>query len=340
MQVAPSGRKRRRICAFALAVATVAAVLWFSWPSAGVRVDGDTPCCGVAVAYVELLLAGMATGFLAGLLGIGGGFVAVPVLILLLPTLGIEANLVPKVAVATSLAAMVPTACSAVIAQYRSHNLDQAWLRRIAPAAAFGAAVGTQVAAAASGPWIAVIFASYTGYFAVKMLRDLPLRGERTGPLGRCLAALPVAAVGALIGAFSALAGVGGASLTIPYLLFLGAGMKQAVAVASGVGLAIALAGTTGFASAALAQQATSELLAGLIHWPAALLLAATAVLMAPRGVTAANRLPVPQLKRAFGAVLVAACLATVIKQFPVDAAFAYAVTGFTSHASEVRERR
>lgn len=290
------------------------------------------------MAYVELLLAGVATGFLAGLLGIGGGFVAVPVLILVLPTFGIEADLVPKVAVATSLAAMIPTACSAVIAQYRSHNLDLAWLRRIAPAAAIGAAVGTQVAAVVSGPWIAVIFAAYTGYFAMKMLRDRPLRGDRNGRFGRCLAALPASAVGALIGTFSALAGVGGASLTIPYLLFLGVGMKPAVAVASGVGLAIALAGTTGFASAALAQPAAAGSLAGLIHWPAALLLAATAVMMAPRGVAAASRLPVRQLKRAFGAVLVAACLATVGKQFPVGAAIEYAATALPSKASEARE--
>ena len=69
--------------------------------------------------YLALLLSGVASGFLAGLLGIGGGFVMVPVLILLLPTLGIDPGVVAKVAVATSLAAMIPTACSAVVAQYR-----------------------------------------------------------------------------------------------------------------------------------------------------------------------------------------------------------------------------
>ena len=84
--------------------------------------------------YLALLLAGVASGFLAGLLGIGGGFVMVPVLILLLPMLGIDPGVVAKVAVATSLAAMIPTACSAVVAQYRRGTLDVlgcgGWLRQ------------------------------------------------------------------------------------------------------------------------------------------------------------------------------------------------------------------
>jgi uncharacterized membrane protein YfcA len=81
------------------------------------------------------------------------------------------------------------------------------------------------------------------------------------------------------------------------------------------------------------------ELPTSLIHWPAALLLAATAVVMAPRGVAASNRMPVRQLKRAFGAVLVAACLATVVKQFPAGTAIAYATAALTSHAAELSAR-
>ena len=113
--------------------------------------------------YLALLLAGVASGFLAGLLGIGGGFVMVPVLILLLPMLGIDPGVVAKVAVATSLAAMIPTACSAVVAQYRRGTLDVVWVRRLAPAAAIGATIGSQVAAAANGRWVAMVFARLIG---------------------------------------------------------------------------------------------------------------------------------------------------------------------------------
>jgi len=245
------------------------------------------------MVYFALLLAGIASGFLAGLLGIGGGFVMVPVLILLLPTLGIDPGLVPKVAVATSLAAMVPTACSAVLAQYQRGTLDLSWVRRLAPAAAIGAAIGSQLAAAVSGRWIAIVFAIYAGSIALKMLRSPAAAPNAAGRVARVIGALPVPGVGALIGAFSSIAGVGGASLTVPFLL------------SARVGFATASADTV---------SATSSALVGLIHWPAALMIAVSATLFAPRGVSVAHMLPVMQLKRAFAAVLVGACAMTLLK--------------------------
>lgn len=265
--------------------------------------------------YLLLLGAGMLGGFLAGLLGIGGGFVVVPVLIVLLPAFGIAPDLLPKVAVATSLAVMVPTACSAVFAQYRRGALDLASVRSLAPSAGIGAAIGAQLAAALTGQWVALIFAIYAGYFAVKMLRDVPVRPQSAGRLANAVLKCPTSFIGALIGAFSSIAGVGGASLTVPYLLFHNVEMKRAVATSSAVGLAIAVAGAASFAFArADIASIDSPMLFGLVCWPAALVLASSAILMAPQGVAWSHRLPVRQLKRAFGAVLVAACGAMLIK--------------------------
>ena len=264
--------------------------------------------------YFVLLAAGVASGFLAGLLGIGGGFVMVPVLLLMLPALGIDPGLVPKVAVATSLAAMVPTACSAVLTQYQRGTLDIAWVRRLTPAAAIGAAIGSQLAAAASGRWVAIVFAIYAGSVALKMLRGRSVE-QNAGRVARVIGALPVSLVGVLIGAFAAMAGVGGASLTVPFLLLARVEMKRALAVSSAVGLAIALAGGVSFATASAGSvSAGSSALFGLVHWPAALMIAVSATLFAPGGVMAAHRLPVVQLKRAFAAVLVAACGITLSK--------------------------
>lgn len=192
------------------------------------------------MVYVALLLAGMVGGFLAGLLGIGGGFVVVPVLFVLLPALGVEPGIVPKVAVATSLAAMVPTALSASHAQHRRGALDIEWLRRLAPGAAIGAASGSQVAVALSGASVAIIFALYSGYFALRMLRDRPPQPGHLGRLARGVGAVPAPLIGFLIGGFSAIAGVGGASLTVPFLLrdlsrlfsFSGFALTVALAVA------------------------------------------------------------------------------------------------------------
>jgi uncharacterized membrane protein YfcA len=280
------------------------------------------------MVYLALLTAGLASGFLAGLLGIGGGFVVVPVLMVLLPAVGIDPGLVPKVAVATSLAAMVPTACSAVYAQHRRGTLDTQWLKRLAPGAALGAAVGSQLAAAVSGRWVAIIFAAYAGYFALKMLSNPTVVVAPTGRAARAIVALPTPLAGALIGAFSALAGVGGASLTVPYLLLAGVELKRAVAMASAVGLAIALPGAVGYASASLGTWASgSSSLIGLVHWPVALTLAASAVAMAPRGVAVSHALPVRHLKRAFGAVLLVICAVTLTRSVDVTDGFDHVVS-------------
>ena len=279
--------------------------------------------------YFGLLLSGIASGFLAGLLGIGGGFVMVPVLILMLPSLGVDPALVPKVAVATSLAAMVPTACSAVCAQYRRGALDPIWVRRLAPGAAVGAVIGSQVAAAASGRWVAIIFVIYSGLIALKMLRGSSIEPHR---IARAIGALPVPLVGALIGVFASIAGVGGASLTVPFLLLAGVEMKHALAVSSAVGLAIALAGGTGFAAAPSDYLSTgSSTLIGLIHWPAALMIAMSAMLCAPRGVSVSHMLPAIQLKRAFGAVLIAASAITLAKAANTTVGIEYSAASVTA---------
>jgi len=274
------------------------------------------------MVYLALFLAGIASGFMAGLLGIGGGFVMVPVLILLLPMLGIDPGLVPKAAVATSLAAMVPTACSAVFAQYRRGALDITWVRRLTPAAAIGAVIGSQVAAAVNGRWVAMVFVIYTACIALKMARapDTDVKAARIAD------AFPAPLVGGVIGTFASMAGVGGAGLTVPFLLSARVEMKRSLAVSSAVGLAIALAGGAGFAIASSPMSTGSLELIGFIHWPAALMIAVSATVLAPSGVCAAHMLPVVHLKRAFAAVLVAACTITLAKAANTTGLVDYAV--------------
>lgn len=267
------------------------------------------------MVYFELLLAGLASGFLAGLLGIGGGFVVVPVLMLLLPQFNISADIAPPIAVATSLAAMVPTALSALLTQYRRGFLDTKWVARLAPGAAAGALVGAQLAQYIHGAWIAAFFAIYAGYFAMKMLRNGVVDPEQSSWLTLKIRRLKSPWIGLGIGSLSALAGVGGASLTVPYLLLGKVDMRRAVAVSSAVGLAIAAAGALSFGFAVGADTAgTDRTLVGLVCWPAALTIALSAMFMAPRGVAASHKLPVQLLKRAFGGVLLAVCATTLIK--------------------------
>ncbi len=270
--------------------------------------------------YLLLVTCGALSGFLAGLLGIGGGFVVVPILQLLLPRLGVDPALVPVVAVATSLAAMVPTAASAVFAQHRRRALRAEWVRLLAPGVALGSAVGSLGAASIGGAWITLCFAVYAAAFSLKLLlqrapaaADFPAVPTRAG---RLVLALPQWSVGLFIGGFASLAGVGGASLVMSYLMSRRAELHQATAATSAVGLVIALVGATGFgaagfgvpgftaAPAVLANPPSG--LVGFVFWPAAAAIGAAAIVLAPIGVAAAHRLPVCTLRQSFAVLLLA----------------------------------
>jgi uncharacterized membrane protein YfcA len=270
------------------------------------------------MVYLMLLACGAFSGFLAGLLGIGGGFVVVPVLHLLLPMLNVDPALVPTVSVATSLAAMVPTAMSAVLAQHRKRSLRAEWVWLLGPGVAFGSALGSLGAASIDGVWITLIFAVYATLFALKLLlapAPSPVVPAAAPLPQRWVAALPQWSVAVFIGGFAALAGVGGASLVMPYLLMRQAEIRQASAASSAVGLVVAIVGATGFGMARATQFTGAQGgLIGFVYWPAALAIGASAIFLAPLGVAAAHRLPVGHLRQGFAALLLVVALVAALK--------------------------
>jgi uncharacterized protein len=274
--------------------------------------------------YALLVLTGMVTGFLSGLLGVGGGFLMVPVFIILLPLqFPLETATLPQVAVATALAATVPATASAVVAQYRRKALPGSWIRQLAPAAAAGAGVGALLAGRVDGSWVAAVFSVYAAYFGQRMLRGGGARSQVPTqrpliPWARIFSWIPTRMVGALIGTFSATAGVGGASLTVPYLLSQGSSleMRTAVAAGSAVGLSIAIVGALAFMLIPAPAAPSASGLIGLVCWTAAIAVAVPAVALAPLGVSTSHKLGTPKLKRAFGAVMLLASLITVWKVF------------------------
>jgi uncharacterized protein len=251
-----------------------------------------------------LLLAcaacGLLSGLLAGLLGIGGGLVVVPVLLLLWPAAMGEPTLAPQVAVATSLAAMVPTTVTALLAQHRRGGVDKGWLGQLAPGACVGALIGALLM-----PWldpraVAVVFLVYASWFSARLAlsacgRVLPTPWHRW----------PAGLMGTGIGIFSVLAGVGGAIFTVPYLESRAVPIARAVGTASGVALSLSLV-----AVASLAWGSS----AALVWWPAALVIGLAAVATAPLGVRLAHRWPVARLKRAFACLLMFATASSMWK--------------------------
>ncbi|MEL6541849.1 MAG: sulfite exporter TauE/SafE family protein [Pseudomonadota bacterium] len=249
-----------------------------------------------------LLLAGAAAGFAGGLFGIGGGFVVVPALVMLFPMLGMEGDMAAHVAVGTSLATIIFTSIRATQSHAKRDAVDFGVLKSWALWVVLGTALGTLIADFASGTQLALIFGAGVIAFAIYFL--LPARsGEpvfAAMPTG-----FPRAGVAGGLGAFSALLGIGGGTITTLTMVVCGAPIHRAIGTASGMGAIIALPATIGFMIIGLGKPGLPWGSVGYVNLPAAAAIIATSVVFAPMGVAAAHKLPPEILRRVFGLYLI-----------------------------------
>jgi hypothetical protein len=260
----------------------------------------------LVVSLLLLCVGGMLSGLLAGLLGIGGALVTIPVLHLALPALGIDAALVPATAVATALMAMVPMTLMAAWRQQRHGAIETGWLRRMAAPMACGAAGGALLAAALNGPMLAVLFALQSCWYGARLLLDRCAvdAGADRGVWQR-LARLPPWLAVPPMAAFCACVGMGGGSIITPFLLRQRVPFRHAAATAGALNLCIALAGSLAFVLSSAGASSAAACV------PAAVLLAAGAMVSVTFGVSLAHRVTAVVLQRMIGTVNVvsAACL-------------------------------
>jgi len=264
----------------------------------------------LAFSLLLLCAGGLLSGLLAGLLGIGGALVTLPVLHLALPRLGIDAALVPATAVATALMAMVPITLMAAWRQWRHGAIETGWLRRMAGPMAVGAACGALFATALNGPVLALLFALQSCWYGARLLSNrcgvdaraqLPSVWQRFAQLPPWLAAPPMAA-------FCACVGMGGGSIVTPFLLRRQVSFRHAVATSGALNLCIALAGSAAFA---LSSAGTNSAAACV---PAAVLLAGGAIGSVTFGVSLAHRLPAVALQRLVGIVNVVSAASLLVQ--------------------------
>jgi uncharacterized protein len=248
----------------------------------------------------ELLLLGLCTGFLAGLLGIGGGMLMAPFLTLILSHRGVAAGLSVKMAIATSMATILFTSLSSVWAHHRRGAVRWDLVRGMAPGILLGGLLaGAGVFALIKGQALALVFALFVSFSATQMLRDRKPTPSRQMP------GLPGrAAAGGGIGFLSGLVGAGGGFLSVPFMTWCNVPVHNAVATSAALGFPIAMSNTLGYVIGGWGLPSALPGAFGYLYLPALVVIAAASVSMAPLGARTAHAMDLAQLKKAFAVLL------------------------------------
>lgn len=248
-------------------------------------------------------LLGVVVGFFAGLLGVGGGGIMVPMLTSLFLSEGVPKDQVVHLALGTSMAAITVTSVSSLRAHHAHGAVLWPVVRRITPGILLGTFLGTFLASRIASASLAIFFTIFMSYVAFQMLAGLKPKPARELP-----GAAGLTAVGLFIGGISALVAIGGGSLTVPFMTCCNVKVQRAIGTSAAIGFPIALAGTAGYLVNGLGREGTLDYAVGFIYVPAFVLVSLTSTLTAPLGARLAHRLPVSTLKRIFAIVLLLLC--------------------------------
>jgi uncharacterized protein len=251
--------------------------------------------------WLAYLGVGLVVGFFAGLLGIGGGAVVVPILVLVFTAQGLPAEHVMHIALGTAMATIMFTSISSMRAHHAHGAVDWSIARAIAPGIVVGSFCAALLAGVISKRPLAVMFTALVFYAATQILFDLRPKDARELP-GRG----GMFAAGAGIGAVSSLLAAGGAFLCVPFLAWCSVPLRRAIGTAAAVGLPIAIAGSLGFVVQGLRVDGLPSPSLGYVYLPALVLVAATSMLAAPVGARVAHRVPVRRLRMVFALLLYA----------------------------------
>lgn len=245
------------------------------------------------------LAVGVAAGLMAGLFGVGGGMIIVPALAFLLPALNVDPAIIMQVAVGTSLAIISATSISSMLAHHRKDGVLWDVFKALTPGLIIGALIGAVIADFTPSDVLRRIVGISALLVALKMWLDLKPKAHTPlpGPAGLSVA-------GTLIGSASSLIGIGGGSLTVPFLNWCSVSMRQAVGTAAAGGVPIAWAGMIGFIITGWDEPGRPEWSLGYVSLTGFAGIAVASVAAAPFGAHLAHRLPPEVLKKAFAVLL------------------------------------
>lgn len=259
--------------------------------------------------FICSLAVGALSGILAGLFGLGGGLIFVPGLVWILSWQQFAADTIMITAVATSLAAVVPTSIASVMTHHKLRAVHWPRVFKLSPGILIGAGLGALIADFIDGQTLRWTFVIYLIYVAVAMAVKFKPASAGTRlpnwldyPAGLC------------IGGLSSLLGIGGGTLTVPYLTAQKLDMKRAVAISSACGLPISVSGTIVFSILGSHSAELPEASVGYIYLPAWAGLISLSIVTAPYGARLAHRLPAQRLKRYFSIVLLLVAIKMIFK--------------------------
>jgi uncharacterized protein len=253
------------------------------------------------VLILEFLGLGAVVGFAAGLLGIGGGLVLVPCFTFLFTSVGAPAERLVHMAIATSLATIMFTSISSVLAHQRRGAVSWHIVKMLTPGIVIGSWIGPWIGKQLSSAALALFFAVFVAGFASQMLLDKKPVATRELP-----GAPGMLAAGGVIGILSGLVGVGGAFVSVPFMTWCNVKIHRAVGTSAALGFPIALAGTLANVYYGMKVPGLPPGSLGFVYLPALLIVSLTSVLTAPLGARTAHRLPVRTLRRVFAFTMLA----------------------------------
>lgn len=248
---------------------------------------------------VFLLVMGSLAGISAGLLGIGGGIIIVPVLVVVFTSQGVSIDVLMHVAIGTSLATIVITSLSSIRSHHKHQAIDWSVVRVMAIGVFCGGLAGSVTAKYIAGTDLKITFSIFMILIAAQMFFGNTAKPHRTLP-----ARPGMIFAGATIGFVSSMMGVGGGSMSVPFLTWCNMSIRKAVATSSAIGFPIALSGSLGFIMTGWSVADRPVMSLGYVNLPAFISIAVASVLSAPLGAWIAHRISPLHLKRIFAGFL------------------------------------
>ncbi len=246
------------------------------------------------------LVLGIFVGFMAGLLGVGGGVIMLPVLTSLFLSQGLPTEQVVHIALGTSMASIVMTSLSSMLAHHRKRGVRWDLFKAMAPGVLVGAFAATFLATILSAQALAIFFGCYMLYASIQLYLN-----KQPKPSSNITGTPELIAAGTTVGGVAALVSIGGGTLMVPYFTWRNIKLTTAIGTSAAIGFPLSVAGTIGYIYNGWGTPNDLGQSVGFVYLPAVIVISAMSMLFAPLGAKVAHKLPVKVLKKVFAVLLV-----------------------------------